>query len=372
MAVVLRHVEPSCDKDDIENMSSEWNKYLLVRRPKDIKLELFWSSDEADYVELFCGPNHKIVAVGAFVTDAYISGNLQKSEDFCKKHGLDSNKPTILLSSPWGLLDIDSDKMGHSSTPLINDQEACTAWLKMVGEVQEEVRETHNILVTLHPGVLESVQYSELTSKYGISVDTKSTAVELLSNCDFLVHSGSTMAIEMHLLDKPSFQFGDINSLEMSDGNWWHRKNTTISMVSPFFNNGREISEAIKKSNGKSNADLDVIKKLENGRYGLMDGKATIRAACEINKLKGKFKINWPKPTRDQSTAIAFDAIEKYFMTPICSVCNERFWFVSQQYLDRIKNEFNLSSPLLVPNSFACPFCGSPISGKMKFDLPKR
>ncbi len=281
IAVALRHIEPSCDESDIEIMPDHWRKQLLIQRPKDIKLELVWSSIEIDYVKTFCDLTHKMVPVGAFVADIY-KVSPEKDSKFCEKYELDCNRQTILISSPWGLSDSDSDRLGSSTHILLNDTAARDKWVEMVKELQAEIGENYNILATLHPGILKPGCYKEAMDALNIPIDVESTAAYLLTNCDYLVHSGSTMAIEMHWLNKPAFQFGDVNSIEMPDKNWWHQKDSPISKVSPFFITGKEIAEAIKKSSHTSNANAEAIKKLEEGRYGSMDGNSRIFNLVEL------------------------------------------------------------------------------------------
>ena len=372
IAVAIRHIEPSCDEDDINNMDDGWRKRILIRRPEDIKLELVWSPVEMEYVEMFCNPPHKMVAVGAFVADVYKSGELQRDIGFHEKYGFDPNKPTVLASSPWGLCDSDSDKLGSSTTMMLGDIEARNRWLDMIKGLKEAIGDTHNILATLHPGLMRSDVYQNVLGSISVPIDIKSTATYLLTNSDYLVHSGSTLAVEMHWLNKPSFQFGDINSLEMSDGNWWHQKNTPISQVSPFFENGGDIADAIAASDNKSNANIGAIEKLEKGRFGLMDGNATSRAAAEIDNLKGSFRLAWPKPTFKSRSPLAMVDRSELFLRPICPICKEQFWLATKKYLELFTDDFKLPKPLLMPPTFECPSCGSPLSNEQEFNILER
>ena len=51
VAVVIRHVEPGCDSNDIKNLTPSWKKALLWPRPKGIKLELMWGDTEKEYIQ---------------------------------------------------------------------------------------------------------------------------------------------------------------------------------------------------------------------------------------------------------------------------------------------------------------------------------
>ena len=145
-----------------------------------------------------------------------------------------------------------------------------------------------------------------------------------------LVHAGSTMAIEMHWLKKPSFQFGDVNSIDMPDGNWWQRAGTPISQVSPFFTDTKVMADAIKDANDGSNASDKAIQELEAGRYGKMDGNATKRAASLINELSGDCNIKWPTSCLATDTSHTIKDINNYYSTVMCSVCDEPFLMANQ------------------------------------------
>jgi hypothetical protein len=368
-AIVIRHIEPSCDKEDLENMSDHYKTVLAIGRPDNTDLEMFWSDVEIDFLESTgnAPANINMVPIGAFVTDIYknkkICDSLTDREGFNKKHNLDNGKETILISAPWGLVDSDSDNMGQSAV-LWRDgnQEAVGKWLNMATELKNVAGNRYNLLATLHP-LVPMEKYKQALAGIGIEVDVTTTATELLLNIDYLIHAGSTMAMEMHWLDKPAFQFGDVNSLDMPDGNWWQRRGTPISQVSPFFLDTKTLIEAIDKSD-KSNANESAIKKLEEGRYGKMDGKATERAAKLINDLSGKFEITWPPPAVDQTTIFGARDLRAFATKYHCRICEETFHAINQKWFDGVANTYKdqIKGRLVVHNVFPCPWCGSPVS----------
>lgn len=365
ISVVVRHVEPGYDRQDMDSMGAEWRSQELFTRPENLAMELTWGNVESDYIRKFSRGAYPVMPVGAFVSDLYTAEYLStpdKEEDIVNKHGLDPSKKTILVSSPWGLLDMDSDLAGQSSDVLMGDEEAMDKWLKMVGKLKTELTE-FNILATLHPGLLKRKEY-EILGPMGIPVDTDSTAVHLLSRCDILIHAGSTMAIEMHWLGKPSFQFGDVNSLDMIDGNWWQRAGTPISKVSPFCMDAKELAVSIRACKPESNADIDTIKDLEQGRYGNMDGNAARRAAVLINELSGKCEIKWPMSQKAIDTQHVMKDFKEYYSTVVCSVCDEPFWMTNQNIL---KIHKDMPPP---PTRFFCPVCGAALANRMISNKP--
>ena len=365
-AVVVRHVEPGYDRQDMEIMAKDWRDMALFKRPANLAMELAWGKIEAGFIKKFTTTSFPVIPVGAFISDLYTESYLSredKEENVISKYELNPSKKTILISSPWGLMDIDSDLAGQSSEVCIADNEAMEKWLAMVCEIKKQLAD-FNILTTLHPGLLKRKEYKETLEPLGISIDTTSTAVHLLSNCDILVHAGSTMAIEMHWLDKPAFQFGDVNSLDMKDGNWWQRVGAPISQVSPFFIDAKDMGNAIKTCSAKSNADTKAIKELEDGRYGKMDGNATKRAAMLINELSGKCEIKWPVSNNATDTPYTIKNINEYYSTVRCSVCDEPFFMTNKNIL---KINKDMPSP---PMRFFCPVCGAALTNNMMNNKP--
>ncbi len=361
IGVVIRHVEPGCDEKDLKDINEAWNMALLFGRPEGIQFELMWGQVEADYVKKITEPSHPIVPVGAFVADVYKNKNIidQMKSDIRKKHGLDETRKTILIGSPWGLFDIESDLPGEASRMLLSDRSAEKAWIEMVKELRANI--DWNILVTLHPGLTESKM---LLKELDLPVDTTSTSAQLLTGCDVLIHAGSTMALEMHWLDKPSFQFGDVNSIDLPDGNWWQQADCAISKVSPFYLSGKELAQAILKTEPKSNANIKSIKELELGRYGPMDGNATERAAALIDLAYGKFKVRWPLANNIPVNPFTTREFEGLYMKVRCSFCEEVFWLMQQSFLDMFCAKMKIE-PIAIPNRLSCPCCSNPIGNKI-------
>jgi hypothetical protein len=261
VGVVIRHVEPSCDTSDLESMAEGWARILLIPRPTSVRLELFWSQTELDFVKGRSPTQHPMAPVGALVADIYKDARFEKRftdrEKFNQRYKFKKDK-TLLISSPWGLIDLDSDNLGQTFSIVKKDAAAKGKWVKMVRCLYEQLSSEWNILITLHPG-LDVKSYESELSDLDLMIDCKSSAPELMMNCDALVHSGSTLAVEMHWLNKPAFQFGDVNSIDLPDGNWWHQAEASISRVSPFYLDGESLADAVIKCDlGKTNANLEI------------------------------------------------------------------------------------------------------------------
>jgi len=361
IGAVIRHIEPSCDQSDLKTMGESWRKVLVIKRPENVQLELMWGNVEANYVKKHY-PKMNIAAVGAFVCHVYKDSRLGERvatcDEFIEKHKFNANRKTLLISSPWGLLDIESDYPGQSFLSCMSDKQGRDIWINMVKQVSAALGKDWNILLTLHPN-LDIDLYNKALEN--IEIDTDSTATELLFHSDALIHAGSTMALEMHILDKPALQFGDVNSLDLPDGNWWQRRGVSISQISPFYTAAERLIDAIKQLPAGSNANQEAVKDLEKGRYGLMDGNATNRAVELIGRTKGKFKICWPMLPRKYNHALAFGDLEFALNQRICPICEQHFYVVRQEWLDLLLASLK-DKPFILPEKMACPQCSSTLS----------
>jgi len=361
IGVVLRHIEPGCDEEDLEVMQEKWKKILLLIRPPAIKLELFWSACEPEFVRRN-GLNTPYAVVGAFVADIYkdkkLSKRICKKDDLFKKHNLDPRKKTLLISSPWGLLEITPDASDQTSASLQQqDIVARDRWCEMVRYVSGALGPEWQVLTTLHPTV-EITPYAERLR--GIPIDRTSMAAELLVHCDALVHAGSTMALEMHWLKKPAFQFGDVNSLDLPDGNWWQRRGCAISQISPFTTDPRELVKWVVGSKPATNASLTAIEKLEKGRYGSMDGKAIDRAVALIDQVEGEFKTFWPQAPNNYDQTFLFKDPGAITARIRCNICENIFFVIHPQWIERLNHE--QKSNITMPRDKACPYCAHNIA----------
>ena len=355
IGVVSRHTEASCDWKDFKEADPTTKQNLLGRWVYEIDKELVWGDDEAQILSRR-GTKYPVIAIGAIGLDIYkqegFRDKFTSREDFCKKWNFDQDKPILLISSPWGFCDSAPDLGIDEMVNVQREVDGRNKYLAMVSGLRQAL--DCNILVTLHPGVLVE-PYKKALDTMKIPLDTDSTATELLVNADILVHSGSTMAMEMHCMDKPSFQYGDVN--EKYSCGWWIKTGSALSRVSPRYEDLNELTEAIATAD-KSNADLDAIKELETGRYGTMDGGACKRAAKEINEVIGKFKHCWPRAHVDYDQPFVFKKETKAIKHGACGICGKSFVTMSKEYLESICAFLGGDrEKLSVINQSCCPHC---------------
>lgn len=282
--VIIRRTEPGFSKDDTR---SDIHKQFCIGKWKyKAELEITFGEEFADILKensQVLGKN--IAACGGFNFDPYYP--LPKREKQKRK--------VVCFATIWDYADRDPQycvpelPYGH---PLhAENYWACRKgrdmWLAEIVRVRRAYPNWH-IVVKIHPAEHPTEYLEKLKDIPGLQVVNAPTAIEVLTKTDLLVHAGSTMAIEAHLMGIPAIQFGQL-------------EDTLVSNISPRV----DSVELDKVDLSKSNADINVIKELERTFYGKIDGKACFRAAQEINKLKPK-KTNipdrWPQSERGYET----------------------------------------------------------------------
>jgi len=133
-----------------------------------------------------------------------------------------------------------------------------------------------------------------------------------LQNTDILIHAGSTMGVEAHLMNMPAFSFcGNVNQVPGYE----------YPHVSPNTENADELLTWIRKADlGKSNANIEAVKTLEKEFYGTMDGHACQRAAVRISDIPLRptsVPDSWPESLKEYDVPGA----TKQTFNWICEAC---------------------------------------------------
>lgn len=342
LGIVSRHTEPSCDWKDFKKIPNEKKHEILGQYAYYVDAEMVWSKDEAEILAQRPGAKFPVFACGAFTVDAYkrldVIAKHRDKEKFCKDRNLDPLKKTLLITSPWGFADSAPDLHIEPIDDAKKDIGGRNRHFEMIKYlVDNGLQKEWNILVTAHPGVLQE-PYKQLCEELKIQLDTDTNSFDLKVNVDGIIHAGSTMAIGAHFLEIPAWQFGDINA--KNSDSWWGDPESDISKISPYFKEAEDLYKAIIESSPGSNANLQTLESLEKGRYGLMDGNSTKRAAEIISKTTGRFTFRWPKSTRDYSQ-LRIRQNEASVLTRMnCGICKEPFVIVNESYLGQYANRF--------------------------------
>jgi surface carbohydrate biosynthesis protein len=337
--LVVRHTEASCDWSDWKKMTPYQKQEIMGGFPYVCDVELLWSEDEAQILSQRRSP-FPVVPVGAFGMDIYFrddkASRFPPRQAFNEKWKLDQNKKTLLITCAWGFADTAPDLQVDEMRAFGKDEAGRNKHIAMIKVLKEKLPDW-NILLTLHPGVTIEPYKQAFPD---MSIDTESPATELLLNCDALVHSGSTMGIEMHLLNKPAFMFNDQNAVRSSS--WFDSADCDINKVSPRFDNPEELAAAISVAELKSNGNLEAIDSLTKGRYGKMDGLASKRAADIINQINGKFTYAWPRSINDYSQPDCVRKLETLAVQVGCGICGDSYWLKPDK-----------------KDNMWCPWCGA-------------
>lgn len=359
-AVVTRHTEPSCSWQDWKKMDQATKKDILGAFEYKVDLELVWSADEADILSRRRG-SPKVISVGAIGLDIYfdeaIKAKMTDFPAFYAKYKFSPEKPTLLISSPWGFADTSPDLSTDDITGARRDAIGRDKHMAMIRSVHQSLAGKWNILLSIHAGIGVG-PYAELANELAVPLDADSPMIEMLPHCKALIHAGSTASISAHLLGIPSFQYGDVNAEGVT--NWWGVGESPISRVSPRYEAVEGLIEAISACPVGSNANLEVIKELEAGRYGPIDGKACDRAVHYINRLDGTFRYVWPRSVNDYRQLTIQRKESDFYQTMMCNVCHQPFHILTDEFVGQLANRMNVPIERLKPTQgMCCPHCAA-------------
>jgi hypothetical protein len=363
--VVSRHTEASCDWPDYKAMDIKEKQAIMGSFPYKIDKELVWGPDEADILSRR-KTDFPVISVGSFSADKYLNKGLKQRlgtrKAFDKRYGFEKGK-TLLVTCAWGFADSAPDLNIEETAKARKDNEGRARHIDMIKKLKRYLGDEWDILLTIHPGVMPEV-YSKAFPD--IPLDTSRSSIELMTHCDAMVHSGSTMGIGAHLLKMPAFQYQDVNC-KLTAG-WFCKQGTPLSRVSPGFETSKELADAILQCTlKKSNADKDAVKELVEGRYGLMDGKAYIRAVDEIEQVEGKWTEKWSRPIRDYDQPMCKKDRNSFIVDGVCNICGSTYAIVKREWFYEICKHLKIDKKKVDEMGFfscSCPSCCS------KFFLP--
>ena len=292
-----------------------------------IDLDLVWGPKFADMVaENTNIPESKIKVVGALGFDQYFIPPPPVP--------LPDGK-TVLFAGGFGYADrqaiyaVPEIKVGDPSHILLvsNDRNYRHHFIKLIEAFKERFPDW-TVKIRPHGGE-GSAAYTAALGK-GTDFLANGATVAAITGVDAIIHTGSTMAFEAHLMGKPTFNYRNTSLDKL------------VGAIAPTFQEIDDLLDAFAVIDvSKSNADLDVVKQLEEGYYGVVDGQAHKRVAEAILALPGKetnYPDVWPKDEVKYLTKGAYVDIHQWY----CSVCGN-VWF-GDKARDLLK----------------CPYCGMP------------
>lgn len=285
--VICRCCEVGITEESIPSITDGYRRAIFGNWPMNECLDQMWAwgpKMAKAMAEHGSVDSVKIKAVGGVPFDQYFLPPPPKLKR-------PSDKPIVLFATGFAYADrnraysmpeafegddihtqiIDTDRAGRGK------------WLDMMPKFVGRFKDRWHIQVKPHVG--------ERGRAYGTIL--KNTVQHLnhisgftaLQNTDCVVHAGSTMGYEAHLLGRPAF---NVHNVCMD---------VIVAKVSPNFSDDEKFFEAFEKVEiGKSNANMEIIKNLD-GYYGPVDGKAYIRTAdlvCALPERKSHIPDEWP------------------------------------------------------------------------------
>ncbi|KKM75297.1 hypothetical protein LCGC14_1391650 [marine sediment metagenome] len=331
ITVAVRRCEPGMSADSLVSVGDAYKRAILgnVDYSDFVALEMVWSQEFADtLVEYKPELKGRVKAVGSFGFDTYKDRSRAKNE-----------KPVVLLATGFPYADRKalfsipearvSDSLLHARLVQIDRMNRQT-WFDSIKSFCEKYKDRYDIALRLHNGEAGG-PYCDLIGDT-VPLATGNTDA-VLRAVDVLIHAGSTMAMEAHLLGIPAINFAN------------KTQDKLVADISPNCETFESLCETFEGLElGKSNADPDVVEKLQSF-YGVNDGNTCKRAAELIDALplsgaeiSGDWlvydKIKYPSPYVYTDMVMAH-----------CSSCNRNVAFSSG--LDMVK----------------CPYCGVCLCG---------
>jgi hypothetical protein len=299
-----------------------WNKMeppeketVVGAWPYNADLEIVWSEKFADLVSKHGHmPRTKLFVCGGIPFDCYFDGfpivRETKNKSLCFAPGwghADRNPEYNVPEAPPGS-PIHADAYNRH-------RKGRMAWIEMMRKVITAFP-TWDFYLRLKVGE-SPTEYQQALGHLNrnLKVVLPCPSKIPIMNSDVIIHAGSTLGIEAHLCDKPSLSFhGNIN--QVTGYKYPH--------VVPDYEDADKLVEALKALElGKSNANPDSIKELEEEFYGTIDGKACERIADRIDQVILKptnVPYVWPEQTKDYVTPDIFKFIEGW----VCEACNRQ------------------------------------------------
>ena len=325
---VLRRTEGGAAWGAWDKMEDAEKETVVGAWPYDADLEIVWSNKFAELIAKHgYMPKEKLFVCGGIPFDLYFQGPTVKRE---------LQNLSILFAPGWGHADRNPEynvPEAPPGSPIHADaynrhRRGREAWIVMMKKVIESYPSA-DFFLRLKTGESPDEYVRELGNK--LKIVTPCPAKIPLTNCDLLIHAGSTLAIEAHLCEKPAFSyFGLIN--QVPGYNYPH--------VSNDYTDPDELVSALKKVElGKSNANISSIEELEEEFYGKIDGQACDRIAEHISEVSLRntcIPDVWPHPTKEYYSPGVFRQIEGW----ICETCG------NQSYTTPGKEMIK------------CPYCG--------------
>lgn len=340
--VIVRRGEAGVSKKVFETLDDNYKAIILGNWDYSpyVDLELTWGQEFTDIVdEQGHMPPRKLKACGAFAFDVYLLPETLRDEN---------HKKTVLFATGFACADYTAgisecglpDKSSYHQVLYERERKARDTWIASIKELARWFGEQWRLTLKVRPGEQITEYKKELGDIVGI-YPACTSSLDALKETDVLVHSGSTMAIEAHLLDIPSFNFCNVNP------------DSLLASVSPRLETYDELEWNLARADVlRSNINEGVFCELQEHLYGKIDGMACERAAKYIHEhIKDKeietdIPNEWPKDAKfiEDGVHIKKRKGDVYWA---CLVCKEIYYAKKGKQVAK------------------CPYCGVQIKRKL-------
>jgi len=290
--IIVRRGEAGMGREQFEKLDENRKSIILGNWDYSpyVDLELTWGREFTGIIaEQGHMPAEKIRACGAFAFDPYFPETKRETNPV-RTILFATGFSTCDCRSEYCELGIKDDSDYHEEIYAIH-RKARDAWISAIKQLVKWFGEDWRFELKVRPGEMEEEYVEKLPSKVKVHPQT-SPSSEILKNVDILVHSGSTMAIEAHLLGIPAFNFCNVNP------------DLLLSQASPMLESYGELEFNLARAIiGQSNINESVYHELQEHLYGPIDGKACERAAGFIHEyikdkhIETEIPNVWPKTT---------------------------------------------------------------------------
>jgi surface carbohydrate biosynthesis protein len=235
-----------------------------------------------------------------------------------KKYGINRNQRVFLYMSSFiydefgGQVDPENYDIVDPNKRLEKDRKEKAELKKILTKLISKLDDMNALLlIKKHPWDKSEYFEENYQSKNVIIIDSFEQSAAVISICDYLLHAQSTTAVEAWIQNKKTISIQPF--FGSNDDNLNHHMKYEIIV--------RNIDELIKVI--EEYADNNTVSRARKILQPL-DGKATIRLAREINKLKPKEnKIIFMKP-RNYNIVSMIKKINSLFHLPIRKTVNNK------------------------------------------------
>lgn len=337
IGVVVRRGEAGAARTVLENLTKDRQTIMVggFEYGPHVDLELTWGREFADIlVERGRITPEKVVPCGAFTLDGC----------FNRVRPVRTGRKVLLFATAWSAADDDPD---YTECGLPADSPMQKAlyrehrrgrdlWLQVLHDLYMTKGHKYEMMLKVRPGE-RLAEYQEKVGKFVRILPYEFPSAEAIAMSDCVIHAGSTMAVEAHLLGVPTLNYVNANP------------DSRVAALAPQCHDFAELTDALgRMAWGHSNIHEQELDWLRVHLYGPIDGHACDRAANAIHKhaaarqkAKRKTKIpdRWPHDVRYPSECVSLQSSAGHHRMT-CVSCN---------------GEFGLRKDV---DWCLCPFCG--------------